>query len=77
MRGNKSPTLFCGDTGTVEGNVWSTLFYLLFDRSGSYSPLSAGVSGVFLVINCLSSYSVLSSGVQGVTFGRVLECYHF
>ena len=61
-----------------EGKVSSTLFYLLFDRSGSYSPLSAGVSrvDVFLVVNCLSSYSVLPSGIQGVMFGPVLECYH-
>ena len=77
MRGNKSSTFFRGDTGTVEGKVCSTLFYLLFDRSGSYSPLSVGVSGVFLVVNCLSSYSVLPSSVQDVTFYRVLECYHF
>ena len=32
----------------MEGKVWNTLLYLV-DRSGSYSPLSAGVSGVVLV----------------------------
>ena len=61
----------------VEGKVWRTLFYLLFDRSGLYSPFSAEVLGVFLMLNCLSSYSVLPSGVHGVTFDHVLECYHF
>ena len=32
-------------------NIKTTLSYVLVDRSGSYSPFSAGVSGVFLVIN--------------------------
>ena len=72
----QSTTLFRGDTGTVEGKVFSTLFYLLFDRSGSYSPLSAGVSGVFPAVNCFE-FILCSSfkhpGCDGRSCTRVLS----